>query len=99
MNGYPSYVDLGIEYIYEGSGYTTAVIEWEGGYQYLGQVSRTALWATYPPPPSPWVIAVAPSTVVPEPSTLTIAGLAGVCGIAYGLARKRRALSKPRNEQ
>jgi choice-of-anchor C domain-containing protein len=31
------------------------------------------------------------SAVVPEPSTLAIAGLAGVCGIAYGLARKRRA--------
>jgi len=41
-----------------------------------------------------WIVA----EVVPEPSTLVIAGLASVCGIAYGLARKRRAQRKPRNE-
>jgi len=34
---------------------------------------------------------VAGAVTVPEPSTLAIAGLAGVCGLAYGLARKRRA--------
>ncbi len=49
-----------------------------------------------PPPNGPndtYVIATTAS--VPEPSTIVIAGLAGVCGIAYCLARKLRAQRKP----
>jgi len=46
----------------------------------------------------PWVIAVAQSTAVPEPSIFAMSVLVCVCGIAYGLARKFRAQSKPRNE-
>jgi len=34
---------------------------------------------------------------VPEPSSLTLAGLAAMCGTAYGLARKRRARRKATN--
>jgi len=63
------------------------------------------LWedSMHNPPPSfggtnPWVIGIAQSTAVPEPSTFVGAGLVVVCGIAYGLARKRRAQRKPRNE-
>jgi len=46
----------------------------------------------------PWVIAVAQTTAVPEPSALVLAGSAIVSGLAYGLARKRRAQRKARNE-
>jgi len=35
---------------------------------------------------------------VPEPSSIVLGGLGTVCGIAYGLARKRRAQRKARNE-
>jgi PEP-CTERM motif len=46
----------------------------------------TTYWNTTIPN-QPFIIA----TSVPEPSTLAIAGLAGVCGIAYVLGRKRRS--------
>lgn|SRR5208337_1731745 len=37
-------------------------------------------------------ILITPATInTPEPSTLIIAGMAGVCGIAYGVTNKRRA--------
>jgi hypothetical protein len=42
----------------------------------------------------PWVIAVAQSSVVPEPSSLAVAGLGIVCGVAYVLARKRMATTQ-----
>src|SRR5271157_1915349 len=35
---------------------------------------------------------------VPEPASIVLAGLAGVCGIAYGLVRKRRAQRKATSE-
>jgi hypothetical protein len=69
---------------------------------YQANFYNVLLWYDRPSPSSlggnPYVIAVAQSTAVPEPSSLAIAGLASVCGIAYGLARKRRAQRKPRNE-
>ncbi len=33
-----------------------------------------------------------------EPASIVLAGLAGVCGIAYGLARKLRAQRKATTE-
>jgi|GEM_PF-6944873 len=51
---------------------------------------------TFGPLEGTWTIA--PAAAVPEPSTLVLAGVAVVCGIAYGLARKRRAQRKARNE-
>jgi len=61
----------------------------------------TYLWSTSPPQmggTDPWVLAEAQTTAVPEPAALVLAGSAIVCGLAYGLARKRRAQRKARNE-
>lgn len=41
--------------------------------------------------PVPTVIATTTSGVVPEPPSLAMAGLAGLCGLAYVLVRKRRS--------
>jgi len=62
---------------------------------------RSTLWSTLDPQmggTDPWVLAVAQAASVPEPSALVLAGSAIVCGLAYGLARKRRAQRKARNE-
>ncbi len=69
---------------------------------YDGYTDTTGyLWENFAPSmggTNPWVIAVAQSTAVPEPSTLAMAGLVSVCGIAYSLARRRRAQRMARNE-
>ena len=62
---------------------------------------QSSLWYTNNPimgGTDPWVLAVAQTTAVPEPSALVLVGSAIVCGLAYGLARKRRAQRKARNE-
>jgi hypothetical protein len=43
--------------------------------------------------PPLWLSFTAPTVfaAVPEPSSLAMAGLAGLCGLAYGLVRKRRS--------
>jgi len=77
---------------------------YSSGFDYIARFSLTSsegiLWLT--PTTNlggnPWVVAAVQTTIVPEPSTLTIAGVASVCGIAYGLARKRKAQCKPSNE-
>lgn len=58
--------------------------------------SAENVWFTYNPSmggTDPWVIAVA-SAAVPEPSSLTLAGLAVLSGLAHGLARTRKAGGK-----
>ncbi|MGP0069831.1 MAG: PEP-CTERM sorting domain-containing protein [Isosphaeraceae bacterium] len=63
-----------------------------GAGTYYGSVPNTIpVWNTGNPAmggTDPWVIAVAS---VPEPSTLTLAGLGVVSVLAFGLARRRRA--------
>jgi hypothetical protein len=62
---------------------------------YYGSIPNTIpVWNTgnpYMGGTDPWVIAVAS---VPEPSTLTLAGLGVVSGLAFSLARRRRAGSQ-----
>ena len=61
----------------------------------------TTLWSTSSPQmggTDPWVLGEAQTTAVPEPSAIVLVGSAIVCGLAYGLARKRRAQRKARNE-
>jgi PEP-CTERM motif len=66
-----------------------------GGSVYFGYTASNApIWFTGNPSmggTDPWVIATAS---VPEPSTITLAGLGAVVGLLHGLARKRRARCK-----
>jgi len=51
------------------------------------------LWLTFNPTlggPDPWILAVASASVVPEPSSLWMAGIATSVGLAYGWSRHRR---------
>jgi len=72
-------------------------LEWNrevSGGTYFGEAGTFAFWFTGNPSmggTKPWVIAVAS---VPEPSTLTLAGLGAISGLVYSLARKRRARCK-----
>ena len=62
---------------------------------YLAYFDSQKLWETKTPSMGgndnkPWVIAVAESTAVPEPSTLVMAGGASVCGFALALRRRHK---------
>jgi len=80
---------------------TTDSIDWTTtptNWSFSATLGSTTAWSlgTYG---SGATLTIATAAVaVPEPSTLVGAGLVVVCGIAYGLARKRRAQRKPRNE-
>ncbi len=65
--------------------------EYEAGYPPIS--TAALLWDTLNPNmggTEPWVIAVAPASAVPEPSSLWLLGTAISAGLAYGWSRHRR---------
>jgi hypothetical protein len=83
--------------------YNTALVDkeelaWDRGpapQHYRGGIATGDVWADSSPAMGgvdPWVVAkTAATTAAPEPSTLIVAGAGGLIGIAYSLARKRKA--------
>ncbi|MBV8130119.1 MAG: PEP-CTERM sorting domain-containing protein [Planctomycetaceae bacterium] len=60
---------------------------------YQGEFDGKILWRTLNPlmdGTNPWVLAVAPASAVPEPSSLWLLGTAITAGLAYGWSRHRR---------